>query len=64
MALLACQMIGNVHLTTLVHPQFANNDVMYCRCHFTPSVVIAYVNAIYQLLSFYNHISRSLLDII
>ena len=40
MTFLAVTVVGDVHLTVVVHPQFTHNDVVDRRGHFTPSVVM------------------------
>ncbi len=40
-ALITRNVIGDVHFSTLIHPQFAHNDVMNGGRHLPPGIMIS-----------------------
>ena len=40
MTFIPCLMIHNVHFSVMVDPQFTNDDVVYCRRHFSPGIMV------------------------
>lgn len=39
MTLVAARVVGDVHLSLVVHPQSPYDNVVHCRCHLAPCVV-------------------------
>lgn len=47
-AVVSCLVIGYVHLTMVVHPEFPHDDVVHCRGHLAPSIMIARLREFYM----------------